>query len=323
MSAATIDQCPDATALAAPIEAPVDVQDADATTTVLAEPTIEQAQLLLAACPDLRTAQSLFRLNRSWAQVAADDTSYKALAHLTALEARLHYESSISAEPPKGSSWRAECRALFDARGTFISTFGGRSTPQPRAKPFSIAVGCRFRPPGGISGPATRDMVLPLHQRLRLIQQCLGCSLSEARRQLFTSQGQAILADPWARSDAVFSAASVPAPVAAADATDDKENCSNAPLQEGVVAGCDHASATAEPGAAPAAADPAADPVADDDKDDDGASAGGSSTSHRASTGLIALNGSSAIICAPGGVGIRAFDFDHAWGKDAAQEEGA
>ena len=231
------------------------------------------------------------------------------MARIIADEACLHYESS---ERPLGTTWGQDCRTLFDARGTFVSIFGGRATTPPAVEPFSIAVGCRFRPPGGVSGPA-REMVLPLHQRLRLIQQSLGCSLAEARRQLFTSQGQAILADPWSVSNALFVAPPAPPP-AAADPADDKENCANTELEavlpsvaDAVDAhGCGAPTASAEGVDAPASvSDNASVDVPDDSSGDAAAADGGA---HRASTGLIALHGSSAIICAPG-AGIRAFDF--------------
>ena len=46
-------------------------------------------------------------------------------------------------------TWRGECRGLFAQRGTFFDKFCGREAPPPEVKDFSIAVGCRFRPPGG------------------------------------------------------------------------------------------------------------------------------------------------------------------------------
>ena len=65
--------------------------------------------------------------------------------------------------------------------------------------------------------------MLPLHQRLRLIQSSHGCTLREARRILWAGE-ETSGADPWAQSAAATSASdkeNLLAQDGAADATDD------------------------------------------------------------------------------------------------------
>ena len=174
----------------------------------------------------------------------------------------------------------------------------------------------------------------------------MGCSLTEARRQVFSSQGQAILADPWSTAVAVeppvVLATAVEPPVDVAgvvesasvigdDGARDKENRDNGDVgQPGAVASaCDPVPSKATPveagaeGAAEAGAEEAAEAGTEEaaeagtEAEPEPESGGGA---HRAATGLIALNGNSAIICAPG-AGIRAFDFDYAWGDASEQAE--
>ena len=260
---------------------------------LLTSPTIEQAQLLLANCPDFTTALALMAVNKHWATcVAEDDSSFLPLTALIATEARLHYDSSTK---KTDSTWRSECKALFASRGTFISAFGGQPTPPPTLEPFAISVGCRFRPAGATtSSEAAKEMILPLHQRLRLIQSSHGCSLGEARKILWSGEASSA-ADPWARSAA---------------ATSDKENRAVADVSDAV----------ADKGASAGAAAEAEERPAEEEAADSSTPhvVGGGTTD--AAAGLIALRGGSAIICAPG-AGLRAFDFDHAWGEASRQDE--
>ena len=280
----------------APVETDSCVND------VICAPTIEQAQLLLAACPDFFTAVALFQVNHFWARtVAREDSSYKSATTLIAKEAKLHYEPPM--ELADGRTWRSECEMLFKARGTFVSSFGGLPCPTPALEPFAISVGCRFRPPGAASSEAAKEMVLPLHQRLRLIQTSHGCSLQEARRILWSGE-QSSGADPWAKS-------------AAASVSSDKENRAQG--------------TAAEPSTESSSSSTTSNSQADESKaavaDGGGGEVDGEKQPHvvgggttDAGAGLIALRGGSAIICAPG-AGIRAFDFGHAWGADSRQSE--
>ena len=263
---------------------------------LLVAPTIEQAHLLLGACADFSSASRLLCVNKHWAaSVAGDDSSWSLIAPQIAREARLHYE------PPSSAShggWRDACAALFAARGTFVSSFGGLPTPPPELAPFAIAVGCRFRPPG----PATsepehgrKEMVLPLHQRLRLIQSSHHCSLAEARRILWSGE-ESSARSPWATSAA-----------AALEVVDEA-----AATKENRPAG-------AEPGPTEAAAgDASCAGGGDADGGGDAAAAAGGGTESAA--GLIGVRDGSAIVCAPG-AGIRAFDFAHAWDERSTQRE--
>lgn len=252
----------------------------------IGQPSIELSQVLIGQC-DFRTATHLLCLTRAWAAIAADDTTWKPLATLIAREAKLYLPATESSD----GSWRAKCGRLFGARGTFVTTFASQPTPEPERTPFGIAVGCRFRPPGGTTSaeaPAEqRDVVLPLHQRLRLIAAAHHCSLTEARKRLWAPQAECAL-DPWAT-------AAVAAAVAAAE--ESKENLS-----------------------ANLSADEEANAAEDDEKYDEKREASDAATSTESAAGLIALQGGRAIVCAPG-AGIRAFEFDHTFADESSQLE--
>ena len=86
---------------------------------------LELAHVLLRQCADFRSASSLLCLNRHWAIIALDDSSWQPLAVLIAKEACLHYV------PVPPSCWRSDCEKLFANRGTFVDTFGGCTAPPP------------------------------------------------------------------------------------------------------------------------------------------------------------------------------------------------
>ena len=165
---------------------------------VICAPTIEQAQLLLAACPDFFTAVALFQVNHFWARLwHVGGLLIQVRDHADREGGRkLHYEPPM--ELADGRTWRSECEMLFKAGRTFVFIWWP-PRPTPALEPFAISVGCRFRPPGAASSEAAKEMVLPLHQRLRLIQTSHGCSLQEARRILWSGE-QSSGADPWARA---------------------------------------------------------------------------------------------------------------------------
>ena len=147
----------------------------------IGQPSVELGQLLIALC-EFRSATNLLCLNHAWAALAKEDITWRPLATTIAREARLHFDTSHST-----GEWRTKCRRLFSARGTFVSECFGAPTPAPERAPFHIAVGCRFRPPGGTAGPAQevpREVVLPLHQRLQFIAAAHNCTLAEARKRL-------------------------------------------------------------------------------------------------------------------------------------------
>merc|ERR1719230_2520843 len=98
-------------------------------------------------------------------------------------------------ERDHASSWRAICEALHARRRTFTEATES-SRPEDGAPPkplFHVQVGCRFRPAG--DDVAQREVVLPLHQKLQLIQSAHKCSRSEACKRLWSSAGAS---DPWA-----------------------------------------------------------------------------------------------------------------------------
>uniref|UniRef100_A0A7S0JIH4 Kinesin motor domain-containing protein n=1 Tax=Calcidiscus leptoporus TaxID=127549 RepID=A0A7S0JIH4_9EUKA len=156
----------------------------------MGEPPLEVAELLLSASACAFTdATRLLLVSRWWAALARSDCTFRILAVKVARGAKLHFEPS---EEPADVCWRDVCRRLFEARGTFCSTFEDRviaahSAPQQ----FSVTVGCRFRPPGGPAAEeeCAREVCLPIHQRLKLIRDSYGCSLAEARRKLWSSEG--------------------------------------------------------------------------------------------------------------------------------------
>ena len=263
----------------------------------IGQPSVELGQVLIGQCADFRTATHLLCLTRAWAAIAADDTTWKPLATLIAREAKLYLPATKSS----GGSWRAECGRLFGARGTFVTTFASQPTPEPERTPFGIAVGCRFRPPGGTTSAEApveqREVVLPLHQRLRLIAAAHHCSLAEARKRLWAPQAECAL-DPWAT--AAVSAA-------AATAGESKENLS--------------ANLSADEEASAAEDDTGLAVAEDDEKDDETDEASvAAATSTESAAGLIALQGGRAIVCAPG-AGIRAFEFEHTFADESSQLE--
>ena len=237
------------------------------------------ARAFRSASPPSSSAKSSSASARTSAR-RRTSSAWKPLATLIAREAKLYLPATKSSD----GSWRAECGRLFGARGTFVTTFASQPTPEPERTPFGIAVGCRFRPPGGTTSaeaPAEqRDVVLPLHQRLRLIAAAHHCSLTEARKRLWAPQAECAL-DPWAT----------------AAAAESKENLS-----------------------ANLSADEEASAAEDDEKHDEKREASGAATSTESAAGLIALQGGRAIVCAPG-AGIRAFEFDHTFADESSQLE--
>ena len=101
---------------------------------LIAAPPIEVAHLLLGACADLRTAQSLLCLNTYWVtQVTKVDSSWMPLTKLIADEGRLFY---CYAPPEEGSPeiiWRelvfvAVAVASFTLPSVVVKSPSGRST---------------------------------------------------------------------------------------------------------------------------------------------------------------------------------------------------
>ena len=258
----------------------------------IGQPSVELGQVLIGQCADFRTATHLLCLTRAWAAIAADDTTWKPLATLIAREAKLYLPATKSSD----GSWRAECGRLFGARGTFVTNFASQPTPEPERTPFGIAVGCRFRPPGGTTSAKEpveqREVVLPLHQRLRLIASAHHCSLAEARKRLWAPQAECAL-DPWATAAVA---------AAVATASESKEN-------QSANLSADEEASAAEDGTGLARAE-----------DDEKGEASGAATRTESAAGLIALQGGRAIVCAPG-AGIRAFEFEHTFAGDSSQLE--
>ena len=267
----------------------MDATDVEQATDLIAEPSLEIAQFILRSSPNFKTATNLLCTCKHWAAFAADDSTWKILATLIAEEAHLHYDPPT--QPP--TTWRAETSHLFAHRGTFIGTFGDAPAPPPPTESFSIRVGCRFRPPGGAAiddRGHMREVVLPLHQRLRLLQEAHNCTLSEARRRLWSGDAASGRSDPWggaaveeAVADVSDAAACMTLTTEAAD--DDKENSVNS-----------------------------SDPPTSEEEEPS------SSSSLAAASGLISLGNGTAIVCAPG-AGIRAFDFAYTWGEGIKQRD--
>ena len=281
-------------------------------TPTLAELTPELAQNILSKCHSFRDASNLLCTSRHWAALAADDSTWSYLAPLIACEAHLHY-----ATPTPTTSWKSECDHLFANRGTFVSIFGNAPTPAPPVASFTIDVGCRFRPAGGMSAPeevSSRENVLPLHQRLRCIMEAHGCSASEARRRLWATSGGGTKSDPWVEAAAVMAT--------------EKENCTS----NGEEAPCDAADGPATDARAPATAPESASAIdvseaassAEAAADEAEAEAEGPSAapteSLSSACGLISLGGGSAIVCAPG-TGVRAFDMRYTWSETSEQHD--
>jgi len=257
----------------------------------LGQPSVELGQLLIALC-DFRSATNLLCLNHAWAALAKEDITWRPLATTIAREARLHFDTSRST-----GEWRTKCRRLFSARGTFVSECFGAPTPAPERAPFHIAVGCRFRPPGGTAGPAQevpREVVLPLHQRLQFIAAAHNCTLAEARKRLWAPEASESV-DPFASSSCAGPAED--------EAAKENLDANHHASVEGMAAVGDDYDGSGQ-GGAPA----------------QGGADGADGASSASAAGLIALQGGQAIICAPG-AGIRAFEFEHTFAGEASQAD--
>ena len=267
------------------------------------EPGEELGQLVLAAC-DFRTATRLMCASSAWSNLARLDSSWRPLSRALAREARLYLPDQAVAAAT--GTWRELCERLFTLRGMFLSECFGSEAPPPAREAFGIAVGCRFRPAGAAmpqnAHDDTQEVVLPLHQKLRLIAAAHNCSLSEARKRLWAPTASGSKSDPWEKMAAMTTEAAKEnqdANSGSDDATDTADDGTPALL----AAGTSHAPSSSAVGAA-------AEGAAAEGGDDDGAAV--------SAAGLLALQDGRAIICAKT-AGIRAFEFDSTFGAEAPQ----
>eukprot|EP00050_Salpingoeca_kvevrii_P002917 m.208550 g.208550 ORF g.208550 m.208550 type:complete len:624 (+) comp10717_c1_seq1:431-2302(+) len=105
------------------------------------------------------------------------------------------------------ASWRSLFLELFPRRFRFSTGEVGD------AMQFRIDVCVRFRPPSGLSitgedededGERSRKVVIPLHQRIRMVKARHGCTSAEAMRYVWGAPaGTAAPPDPWAEAHVV------------------------------------------------------------------------------------------------------------------------
>ena len=163
----------------------------------------ELCVVTLSHCDSLSTCARLLLANQHWRGISAQDSTWRALCKVVARDALLVFEPDQLLSTH--GSYRAAARWLHGLRHTFKRPVDGEAAAHVEPK-FSIKVGVRFRPHGtAAEQPAeaasaeqlvsSDRVVLPLHQRLQLLQQAHDCSASEARRRLWASAANS---DPWA-----------------------------------------------------------------------------------------------------------------------------
>ena len=129
-----------------------------------------------------------------------------------------------------------------------------------------------------------REVCLPIHQRLRLIQTATGCTPAEARRRLWG--GSSTKPDHFQSSEV---------PVEENDHTDQSPtSVDGGEAADGELTGLAASEAAAQ------------------EK--------GGAIKLTTEAGLVALHAGRAVVCAPG-AGIRAFTFHHSWDAQSAQQE--
>ena len=253
----------------------------------------ELCVVTLSHCDSLSTCARLLLANQHWRGISAQDSTWRALCKVVARDALLVFEPDQLLSTH--GSYRAAARWLHGLRHTFKRPVDGEAAAHVEPK-FSIKVGVRFRPHGtaaeqpaeaaSAEQPVSSDrVVLPLHQRLQLLQQAHDCSASEARRRLWASAANS---DPWASAACADkennAVAEPPQPAAAAKGEEE-------------AAGDDDAAAAAAPGVA--------------------ANAAGLLSLQPHAPGAP---GAVTLVC-PAPKGIRHFGFDYAHAADASQAE--
>ena len=254
---------------------------------------IEYVQIILQQCADLRSAASALKVNKHW-RSALSCSTWKILCEVTARSYLLEFNPRQS---PAHGGYEQHCRLLHKQRRMFAAV-DDSAPASSEAEPFSIRVGVRFRPPaspdatdGADDKPGTTGVCLPLHQKLQLIMSAHGCSLSEARRRLWSGKSGSAC-DPFAS-----------APIAEAD----KENSPTASSPTASDSGAAE-KGQAEDAGSSAPADEAGTPGSDM------LSVAGLVSLVASADGKVAIN-----MCDRGG--LRSFGFEHVWPMDAAQRQ--
>jgi kinesin family protein 5 len=149
-------------------------------------------------------------VSKLYSQLLNNSFYWKFLCNRLAEEARLYVADDMcDAGPLPAGVWRELFIDLWDRRTMWdaiapATAEDDAAAMQGKKHRFSIGVSVRFRPSvsgaGGEDGPG-EHVVLPLHQRIKLVQGAHGnCSRAEAMRHLMSERygKQADSQDPWA-----------------------------------------------------------------------------------------------------------------------------
>lgn len=178
---------------------------------------------------DVRDAANAACACRAMRALTESELWWKRLSHRVGEEAKLYVPETDDGRPLSGATWREECFRLWACRHRWRAPVDETDQdpdqdqdrdqedaaarllpPSPEVEVGSIKVCVRMRPRGvGVSraGPSderTAAVVLPLHQRLRLIKARRGgCDTAEAMRALMEESGRGAeaSASPWADAE--------------------------------------------------------------------------------------------------------------------------
>ena len=173
---------------------------------------------------DVRDAANAACACRAMRALTESELWWKRLSHRVGEEAKLYVPETDDGRPLSGATWREECFRLWACRHRWRAPVEETDQdpdqdpdqdrllpPSPEVEVGSIKVCVRMRPRGvGVSraGPSaderTAAVVLPLHQRLRLIKARRGgCDTAEAMRALMEESGRGAeaSASPWADAE--------------------------------------------------------------------------------------------------------------------------
>lgn len=254
---------------------------------------IEYVHCLLQQCADLRSAARALKVNKHWHGALDQESTWKILCEVAARSYLLEFNPRQSV----AHGYEQRCRLLHKQRRTFAAVDDSAPLAPVEAEPFSIRVGVRFRPPASTNATddttksETKGVCLPLHQKLQLIKSAHGCSLSEARRRLWSGKSGSAW-DPFAS-----------APIAEADKENSPTASDSGAAEEGQDAGGSPAAQSDEAGM------PGADML----------SAAGLVSLVASADGKVAMEGGQVNMCDRGG--LRSFGFEHVWPMDAAQRQ--
>lgn len=108
----------------------------------------ELCVVTLSHCDTLRTAARLLLVSAHWSAVGAQDSSWRALCSVMARDALLVCAPEQLLRTH--GSYHIACRWLHAQRHTFKPPDTGEPPSSAAAPKFSIRVGVRFRPHGGV-----------------------------------------------------------------------------------------------------------------------------------------------------------------------------